>query len=99
MKYCSHCGKAIRDEAVICIYCGCQVPALNEYDEDDEPSTGLNIVGFLFPLIGLILFLVFHENTPNKANKIGKWALIGFLVGVVGSIVLGALYGMILAAL
>ena len=26
MKYCSHCGKDIDDEAVICIGCGCAVP-------------------------------------------------------------------------
>lgn len=82
MKYCSYCGKGLRDEAVICPYCGCKAPALGTDDEEDEPSTGLNVLGFFFPLVGLILFLVFRDKTPNKANKIGKWALIGFLVGI-----------------
>ena len=26
MKYCSHCGKEITDEAVVCVGCGCPVP-------------------------------------------------------------------------
>lgn len=25
MKYCSHCGAEVKDEAVICVHCGCQI--------------------------------------------------------------------------
>ena len=38
MKYCSHCGKEIMDEAVMCPHCGCAVesnPAVN-----DKPNKG-----------------------------------------------------------
>ena len=30
MKFCSHCGKEIMDEAVICVHCGCYVNCLLE---------------------------------------------------------------------
>ena len=70
MKYCSHCGKEIMSEAVICPHCGCATGTSMSL-EPDNPSTGLNILSFFFPLIGLILFIVFQSKTPTKANHIG----------------------------
>lgn len=90
MKYCSQCGKELVDEAVVCPNCGCAVQApVNP--QEDKPSTGLNILAFLFPLVGLILFLCFQKTTPVRAKAIGKWALIGFIVGVALSILSGVL--------
>jgi len=62
----------------------------NEYRrvEPDVNSTGLNVLSFLIPLVGLILFCVYHSNWPIKANGCGKWALIGFAVGIVLTIIL-----------
>lgn len=80
MKYCSHCGKQIMDEAVVCPNCGC---ATENYSQEDAPSTGLNVLSFFFPLIGLILYCVYAGKAPKKAKGIGKWALIGFLLGVI----------------
>ena len=97
MKYCSQCGKELVDEAVVCPNCGCAVQAPVSQQED-KPSTGLNILAFLFPLVGLILYLCFQNTTPVRAKAIGKWALIGFIVGVAFSILcvilgfLGAMY-------
>lgn len=59
----------------------------------DIPSTGLNILAFLFPMIGLILYLIWKDQYPMKAKAVGKWALIGF----VSSFVLGIVMGMISA--
>lgn len=63
--------------------------------EVDTPSTGLNILSFLIPLVGLILFLSWQNTTPIKAKAVGKWALIGVCVAVglsiIGAIVSGAL--------
>ena len=90
MKYCSQCGKELVDEAVVCPNCGCAVQApVNP--QEDKPSTGLNILAFLFPLVGLILYLCFQKTTPVRAKAIGKWALIGFIVGVALSILSGVL--------
>ena len=80
MKYCSHCGAQIQDEAVVCVTCGCSVAA--HRGEPDVPSKELNIVSCLLPIVGLILFIIYQEKAPIKAKEIGKWALIGFCIGL-----------------
>lgn len=85
MKYCTNCGAEMADEAVVCVKCGVSAKTVNE---NDKPSTGLNILSFFFPLIGLILFLCMKNDTPIKAKKCGKWALIGFIVHIVVTIIL-----------
>ena len=71
--------------------------------EVDTPSTGLNILSFLIPLVGLILFLSWQNTTPIKAKAVGKWALIGFCVAVglsiLGTILSGALISSAIGAL
>lgn len=97
MKYCQQCGSQLVDQAVVCPNCGCTVQEpINQ--QEDKPSTGLNILAFLFPLVGLILFLCFQKTTPVRAKAIGKWALDGFAVGAALSILVGIL-GVILGAM
>lgn len=81
MKYCSHCGKELMDEAVVCTGCGCAVANISNIT--DVPSIVLNVLSFFLPVVGLILFIAFYEKTPMKAKAIGKWALIGFVVNLV----------------
>lgn len=97
MKYCSKCGAEISEEAVICVKCGCAVAADKSKAKDgDENSTGLNVLAFFFPLIGLIMWLVWKTEYPVKAKGIGKCALIGWIVSIVVSIICGIIYGSIL---
>ena len=64
----------------------------------DNPSTGLKVLSFLIPLVGLILFLTKKDSEPVSAKAYGKMALIGFIVGIalsilwfiVGVVILGA---------
>ncbi len=88
MKYCSHCGKEIMDEAIICVNCGCSVANnTTQIDPNDKPSTGFLVLGLFFPLIGLILYLVYNSKSPKKAKSAGKGALIGFIVSVALSVI------------
>ena len=52
----------------------------------DKQSIGFNILGFLIPLVGLILFFVFKSSSPKKAKGTLLWAGIGFalffLIGI-----------------
>ncbi len=94
MKFCSKCGKEIHDDAVMCIHCGCAVAQANTAPNvNDAPSAGLAVLGFFIPLVGLILYLVNKESSPQKAKSAGKGALIGFIVSVVVSIIYGAAVG------
>ncbi len=61
----------------------------NDANTDDAPSIGFGILGFLFPLIGLILYLVWKDTTPLKAKSCGKGALIGFIFSIITGIISG----------
>jgi len=56
-----------------------------EVVEYDEKNVLLNIVSFLLPPIGLLLYLYFKKDNkyPQKASSIGRWALAGLGVWVV----------------
>ena len=58
MKYCSHCGAQVADEAVVCVQCGCSVAVPASHS---EPST-LSTVAKVFMILGCIswawLFLI-----------------------------------------
>ena len=89
MKYCTHCGKEIDDAAVICVHCGAAVAPMQPATPvmADAPSTGFAVLGFFFPLIGLILYLCWKDQQPLKAKSCGKGALIGVIVEVALSII------------
>lgn len=61
-------------------------------DPNDAPSGGFAALGFFFPLIGLILYLVWKDESPLKAKSCGKGALAGFLVSVGLSILFSIIY-------
>ena len=69
------------------------------YVEQDIPSTGLNVLAFFLPLVGLILYLVYVDSTPRRAKDIGKFALIGFGVGVALGVIGAIIQGVVLASL
>ena len=87
--FCKHCGAEIADEAVICVKCGKPVAEMpgTVSAENDKPSTGLNILSFFIPLVGLILYLTQKNQYPVKAKALGKWALIGWITRIVLTIV------------
>lgn len=57
-------------------------------NELDEPSTGINVLCFFIPVIGLTLYFAWKSMYPKKAKAALKVAVIGFLVWTVLSIVL-----------
>lgn len=54
----------------------------------DEMTTVLKFVCFFVPLAGLILYFIWKEETPIRAKECGKFALIGFGVGIALTVVL-----------
>ena len=51
----------------------------------------MTALGFFIPIVGLILYLVWKDQTPLKAKSAGKGALIGAIVWTILSILLGIL--------
>ena len=50
MKYCSHCGTAIPDEAEICMHCGCRVGAPAKKPQNENDKT-LGLIAKIFLII------------------------------------------------
>ena len=97
MKYCKHCGTKLEDKEIICFNCGKSI-ATTTYSSD-EPSGWFAVIGFLLPIIGLILYLTHKDTHPMKAHSAGKWALISFIISIILSMIgscslLGLLGGM-----
>jgi uncharacterized membrane protein YvbJ len=92
--YCKKCGQQVDDNAMFCPYCVESLQQNGYYTqqsyqtqptkngEQDGSSAGFNVLSFFFPLVGLILYIVWKDSLPIRAKNIGKWALIGFCVGV-----------------
>ena len=61
---CKECGKQISDTATSCPHCGAKNKNNNE-----KASTGLKIICFLFPIIGIIIFAVNISSKPKYAKE------------------------------
>ena len=104
MKFCTKCGKELVDEAVVCIHCGCAVAGATPTPtapvvENDAPNTGFAVLGFFFPMIGLILYLLNMNTAPLKAKSAGKGALAGVITSAVLSIIIVIFYVVVIGAL
>ncbi len=87
MAYCTNCGHEISDQAVVCPNCGVPQKEVKATSSKDNGSLGWGLLGFCFPVVGLILFLVWRETQPNNAKTAGTGALISFVLGVISAII------------
>lgn len=86
--YCKNCGCSLPDNATKCENCGAVLSYGFEADKtnlvkEEKGSVLLGILGFMFPLIGLILYLAMMHSEPKKAKSAGKGALTAFIIYLV----------------
>lgn len=86
--YCKNCGCSLPDDATKCENCGAVLSYGFEAGKtnpvkEEKGSVLLGILGFMFPLIGLILYLAMMHSEPKKAKSAGKGALIAFIIYLV----------------
>ena len=90
MPFCPHCGAEVKEEQDICMSCGKFINEENPAPVSqaaDTGSFGWAVLGFCIPIVGLVLFLVWKDTRPGDAKNAGWGALIGFILGVVSSII------------
>lgn len=80
--FCSKCGKEIDENSTTCAYCLAPI-GKQPYVPEDKSSFGDAVLGFFIPIVGLILYLVYHNNKPKQAKSAGKGALIGFTLRII----------------
>lgn len=84
MKYCANCGNEVNVGADVCLSCGKSLRSSQQATHsDDTGSIGWGILGFCIPIVGLILFLVWHKDKPLNSKAAGVGALIGFIIGFI----------------
>ena len=93
--FCRNCGAEIDENAFVCPKCGVRTSVTKSVAVEDAPNIGFAFLGFFFPVIGLILWLLWKDTTPLKAKSCGKGALASAIV----SVVVGILYGIIVAVM
>ncbi len=98
MSFCSKCGTQMNDDAKFCSNCG---TAVNEApvqqpvystpsNPQDSGSFGWAVLCFFFPIVGLILFLVWKDEKPKSAKMAGIGALVSVALSIVGYILIFA---------
>ena len=96
--YCKRCGAKLDDGASYCTSCGASQrdpepngnygqpnygPSNYSQPVYDSGSFGWFILGFLIPLAGLILWIVWLHDKPKSAKMAGLGALISFIFGII----------------
>lgn len=86
--YCKNCGCSLPDDTTKCENCGAVLSYGFEAGKtnpvkEEKGSVLLGILGFMFPLIGLILYLAMMHSEPKKAKSAGKGALTAFIIYLV----------------
>lgn len=91
-KVCSYCGSAVLSRTDLFEKEGRFFTQNADNDraattevQNDRSSVILNIIAFIFPVIGFILYLRFKRTKPVLANSLKTWVIIGFLKDILGS--------------
>ena len=54
---------------------------------EEGGTAGWAILSFFFPIVGLILFIVWKDSKPKSSKAAGKGALIGVIVGAIFAVI------------
>ena len=80
MNFCPNCGNTL-----VNVNC----PACNYQDKN---NIGFNILSFFFPLVGLVLYILWKDEHPVKAKGCGKAALASVIVNAILTVIILVLY-------
>lgn len=59
MGYCTHCGKELNDEAVVCTECGCATEKWKDVFQRKETSSALSTVAKVFMIISTVVMGIY----------------------------------------
>ena len=94
-KFCPNCGAPV--EAQNNDFASSSSPSSSPSSQNsaatapgDAPNFGYALIGFLIPLVGLILYFIWKNDYPLRARSCGKGALVSVLINVFGFVLLVA---------
>jgi uncharacterized membrane protein YvbJ len=95
MKYCSHCGHELVDDAVVCTNCGCAVynqqnirPNNRPIEQGNQPIDIMSIIGFVLAFIvaiaGLVVSIIAYNRVKFTDDYTSKsFAKAGIIISIV----------------
>ncbi len=83
-RYCMNCSRQILASDNYCPYCGESNDYQGKNNNSGGKQVGFGCLGLCFPIVGLILYLVWMKDNPEKAKAAG----IGALISLVSTVVL-----------
>lgn len=82
--FCKKCGKEIRDDAIVCPYCGVQV---GNFSTPTPKTNVLAIVGFIFaflmPIVGLICSIIGKSKVDECGGNGKELATAGIVISII----------------
>lgn len=90
MKICPKCGNELFDDAVICTKCGSAQEKSKPQPTKDRMNIFWFIISFLVWWVGILLFIYFKKDDPQKAKVCISGTISVFAVAaVIGLFALG----------
>lgn len=104
MKYCSHCGNELFDEAVICPKCGCAIGSMKFDNEQTSKNSGTKTAAKVLMIIGLVFMGFFYliplawgiPMTVHYFNKVKKNEPVGTAFKICTFLFVSAIAGIIM---
>ncbi len=90
MKYCTHCGKEIMDEAVICPGCGCPTTVETAPVKIAVPKSAKSASVFgvlsvvIFAPLGIPAIILANKSKTETGGVMCKQAKTGLVCGIIG---------------
>ncbi len=89
-SFCQQCGLETKTGQKICVNCGFELQSITSISEGKENIKRDNsgdsdaifvIISFIFPFVGLILFLIWKDEHSKRSKSIGYASIIGLVIG------------------
>lgn len=88
--FCPYCGNKVEENQEVCLSCGKYIkndPNTSSIGGKDDGNFIWGLVGFLVPIAGFVLYLMWKQQKPNNAKKAGLGALISVALNIFLSII------------
>ncbi len=88
MAFCKNCGMEIPDNSSFRPGCGFKLkePRATPIEEDYVALWG--VLGFLIPIVGIILWAVWMNDKPKSSKAAGIGALIGIVLSILITVII-----------
>jgi predicted nucleic acid-binding Zn ribbon protein len=100
MPYCPDCGTQVRETQNICQNCGKSLNFSKQKTKAEEENStfGYAVLGFVMPLVGLVLYLIWLEEKPKASRSAGVGALARVIFSIIGSVIAGIIIFLLMAS-